>query len=163
MGDSMDKSLLQNYTLRISQASKSELVVIMYDVILTDIDSSIKAFKIENYNEFEYELKHACRFLNELMATLDYSVSLSYDLLSLYSYTNKSLIKAYIGRTCAPLDGALMVINRLRDAFAQISAEDTSGPVMKNVQQVYAGLTYGKGTLNESLLDPAQENRGFKA
>lgn len=32
---------------------------------------------------------------------------------------------------------------------------------MKNGQQVYAGLTYGKGTLNETVY---QENtRGFKA
>jgi len=29
--------------------------------------------------------------------------------------------------------------------------------------QVYAGLTYGKGVLNETFIDPHQQNRGFMA
>jgi len=31
------------------------------------------------------------------------------------------------------------------------------------VQQVYAGLTYGKGTLNETYLNAQDYNRGFNA
>lgn len=159
----MDKELLQDFTRRITQASKCELIVIMYDVILEDISSSRRAFGKGDYNVYEHELKHACRFLNELMSALNYSVSLSHDLLSLYSFVNKSLIKAYMSRSDKPLSAAVMVISKLRDAFAKICIEDKSGPVMENVQRLYAGLTYGRGTLNESFLDPAQENRGYRA
>ena len=37
--------------------------------------------------------------------------------------------------------------------------DKNSGAVMGNAQEVYAGLTYGKGTLNESTI--SQSNRGF--
>lgn len=35
------------------------------------------------------------------------------------------------------------------ESFEQVAKEDHSGPVMEHSQQLYAGLTYGKGTLNE--------------
>ena len=54
-------------------------------------------------------------------------------------------------------------IEKLRAGFEGIKGQDTSGPVMQNVQQVYAGLTYGKGTLNEAYLNPQDYNRGFNA
>ena len=34
---------------------------------------------------------------------------------------------------------------------------------MSNTQQVYAGLTYGRGSLNEMYVDPNQASRGFRA
>ena len=35
---------------------------------------------------------------------------------------------------------------------------------MENTQQVYAGITYGKGlSLDETLVNPAYQNRGFRA
>lgn len=34
---------------------------------------------------------------------------------------------------------------------------------MQNTQQVYAGLTYGRGTLNEVFMNPNEYARGFKA
>lgn len=157
----MDKILMQDFAVRVTQASKTELVVIMYEVILADIDSAKKAHSISQLGEFDRELKHACRFLNELMATLDYRIPMSHDLLSLYSFVNKSIVKAKVKCDTESLDEASMVIKKLHMAFAKISEQDTSGPVMQNVQQLYAGLTYGKGTLNESFLDPSQAGRGF--
>ena len=44
---------------------------------------------------------------------------------------------------------------------AQVAAADDSAPLMDNAQQVYAGLTYGRGELTEN---PAPgENRGYLA
>ena len=39
---------MHEFTYRITQASRRELVVIMYDVILTDIEDSKKAIGNEN-------------------------------------------------------------------------------------------------------------------
>ena len=36
-------------------------------------------------------------------------------------------------------------------------------PIMKNTHTVYAGLTYGKGYLNETYDPLSQQSRGFKA
>ena len=55
---------------------------------------------------------------------------------------------------------AKMVIDKLRGAWVQIEDKDESDASFDNAQTVYAGLTYGKGTLNESVADP-DANRGL--
>ena len=61
------------------------------------------------------------------------------------------------------LDSCERVISSLKDSFEEVSKQDTSGPVIENGQQVYAGLTYGKGSLNEVAIDAGTLGRGFQA
>ena len=97
------------------------------------------------------------------MGALDYSVALSYQLMSLYIFANKELTTARIRRKPELLAGVENVIETLLTGYRKVSEEDTSGPVMKNTQQVYAGLTYGKGTLNEMYVNGNEARRGFMA
>lgn len=159
----MNKEALQIYTARITQASKSELIVIMYDIILDDIKEANAAYEEGNIELFEQTLKHAQKFLNELMGSLNYKYVMALDLVQLYIYVNKRLITAIVKKSPETLESAKEVMERLKIGFEGISKEDQSGPVMKNTQQLYAGLTYGKGTLNETFLDPTEANRGYKA
>lgn len=159
----MNKEAIQGFNARITQASRSELVVILYEIILTEIEEARNALKEDNLQGFNRSLKQAQKGVNELIATLDYQYSISYDLLSLYLYTNKMLISSLLKKESLPLDAAIMVIEKLLVGFQGVSKEDKTGPVMRNTQQVYAGLTYGKGTLNETYLDPSNGNRGFIA
>lgn len=159
----MEKDKLQEFTRRVTQASRSELIVIMYDVILADTRAAREALEEDDISGYEKELKHAARFLNELMGALDYQYTISHDLLSLYSYVNRRLIGARMKRDISLLGDAEKVLLGLREAFAAVSAQDASGPMMRNTEQVYAGLTYGRGSLNEALLDPNATKRGFMA
>ncbi len=159
----MKKELIQEYTLRITQASRSELIVIMYEIILCDLASAKEAYAAENPELYDRELAHAGRFISELMGALDYSVALSYQLMSLYVFANKELTTARIRRKPELLAGVENVIETLLTGYRKVSEEDTSGPVMKNTQQVYAGLTYGKGTLNEMYVNGNEARRGFMA
>lgn len=159
----MEKEKMQEFTFRVTQASRSELIVIMYDIILADTESARKALEQGDVSAYEHELKHAGRFLNELMGALDYQYEISYELLSLYSYINKTMIRARMRREVQLLDVTDAMIGKLREAFREVSAQDTSGPVMRNTEQVYAGLTYGRNSLKESLYDPNAANRGFMA
>lgn len=159
----MEKGRLQEFTFRVTQASRTELIVIMYDVVLSDTKEARRVLAEGDIAAYERELKHAGRFLNELMGALDYQYEISYELLSLYSFVNKSLIRACVSRDVSLLDAADRVICGLRESFREVSRQDTEGPVMRNTEQVYAGLTYGKGSLNESLLDPGGARRGFMA
>ncbi len=61
----MEKDLIRAFTARITQASRTELVVIMYEIILSDIDSAKTHYKDGDITMFVPELKHAQRFLNE--------------------------------------------------------------------------------------------------
>lgn len=158
----MDKELIKDFTRRVTQSSRTELIVVMYDVILEDAKAAKKAVDSGDYDTFKHDIKHAQRFVNELMSVLDFSIPISKELFSLYVFVNKSLVTAYYKKDKSHIDAAVMVIEKLRSAFAQISLEDKSGPVMANTQQLYAGLTYGKGTLNETYID-TNANRGFKA
>ncbi|OYO98714.1 flagellar protein FliS, partial [Lachnotalea glycerini] len=46
-------------------------------------------------------------------------------------------------------------------AFTEVAKKDDSPVLMGNTQQVYAGLTYGKGSLTESFSNQGS-NRGFR-
>ena len=159
----MTQEQIQTYTYRVSQASPCELVVIMYDIILDDVKNARLAKAAGNEKKYQADLTHAVKFVNELMDALDFSQSISFRLMSLYIYVNKMLAKARVSGNCGSLSDAEMVIEKLRTGFDGIKSQDTSGPVMQNVQQVYAGLTYGKGTLNETYLNVRDYNRGFQA
>jgi flagellar protein FliS len=83
--------------------------------------------------------------------------------LSLYIYANKMLTRARVSGNPDSLADVEMIMEKLRAGFEGIKNQDTNGPVMQNVQQVYAGLTYSKGQLNEAFLNPQDYNRGFNA
>ena len=155
--------MMQAFTARITQASKTELVVIMYEIILADLDSARSYHDKEDYEMYGRELKHGQRILNELMVTLDYRYELSGQLMSLYIFINKTLITAMLQKKAELLAQAQAVLTIIMEGFKGIRKEDLSGPVMQNTQQLYAGLTYGKGMLNEVYLNPNEQSRGFKA
>lgn len=159
----MTQEQIQTYTLRVSQASPCELVVIMYDIILDDIKNAKEAKAAGDEKQYQADLVHAGKFVNELMDSLDFSEQISFRLMSLYMYVNKMLIKARVSRKWDSLNDVELVIEKLRAGFDGIKNQDTTGPVMQNVQQVYAGLTYGKGKLNETYLNAQDFNRGFNA
>ena len=159
----MKKELIQEFSMRITQASRSELIVIMYEVILKDIEYAKEAFAEGDIATYEKELAHAGRFVNELMATLDYSIGLSYHLMSLYIFANKELTAAKVQKQPELLESIAEIFEKLLAGYQKVSEEDTSGPMMKNTQQVYAGLTYGRGTLNEMYVNINESRRGFMA
>jgi flagellar protein FliS len=159
----MKKEAIQIFATRVTQASKSELIVILYDMILAEIKEAKEAYEEGNLEVFDKELKSAQKYVNELITPLDYKYAISFDLVSLYLYVNKRIITAIIKRTPDSLDSAESILNKLLTGFEGVSKEDHTGPVMRNTQQLYAGLTYGKGKLNETYIDPGYRSRGFIA
>lgn len=157
----MKKEAIHAFTARVTQASKSELTVILYEMILTELNEADEAFEQGDLQSFERELKRAQKYVSELMATLDYKYAISYDLMSLYLYVSKRIITAIMKRNPDSIGSAKSVLEKLLVGFEGVSKQDKSGPMMRNTQKVYAGLTYGRGTLNETYLDPSTKSRGF--
>lgn len=168
----MKKEDIKGFTNRVVQANKSELIVILYDIVIHDLEESKelltkknelkKAFLPEQQTEYQKCLDHSCKAVNELMVSLDFQYEISAELFRLYRYVNECVTKAKTTNEIELLTEALNTMNALRSSFVQVASQDTSGPVMQNTEQVYAGLTYSKGNLNESLLDP-NAKRGFRA
>lgn len=159
----MKKEDISDFTMRISQASRSELVVIMYEVVLCDIRDARESFAAKNWEEYDKSLLHAGRFVSELMAALDYNYGISYNLMSLYIFAHRRIVLAKAQKDVDLLDCAEDIMQKLLTGYRKVSEEDTSGPMMTNTQQVYAGLTYGRGVLNEMYVNANEAKRGYTA
>ncbi len=159
----MEKELARTFATRITQASRTELVVIMYEVLISDITAAKEHFQTGETEKGRHDIRHGQKFLNELMGSLDYQYEISLNLMSLYIFVNKLMTDAYYGVDVKALEDAGEVIKTLMEGFSKIAPQDKTGPVMINTGQIYAGLTYGRGTLNETYIDPNQANRGFMA
>lgn len=159
----MENEKRKAYTARISQANRSELVVIIYELMLDSIETAQNGFAAGDLELADKELKRAQGFLQEMRGSLDFKFEISANLASLYRYVNEQLAASIVRRKDVELDSCKRVLRGLMDSFEEVAKQDTSGPVMENTQQVYAGLTYGKGSLNEIAIDVSSGSRGFRA
>ena len=157
----MTTELKQEYTLRITQANKTQLITILYEMVLLYIDEAENALAADNKLEFKSAVRKIRGCIDELTASLNFDYELAQNFLQLYLYVNRELVKASSHYEKEGLGHVRLVIEQLHKAYQQIENQDTSGPVMGNTQTVYAGLTYGRSTLTENLADPAA-NRGFR-
>ena len=156
----MTTELKQEYTLRITQANKTQLITILYEMVLTYIDEAEDALVSENRMEYKSAIRKIRGCMNELTASLNFEYELAHNLLQLYLYVNRELVKASTHYDKENLEHVRLIIDQLHKAYEQIESQDTSEPVMGNTQAVYAGLTYGRNTLTENIADSAV-NRGF--
>ncbi|NLL92765.1 MAG: flagellar protein FliS [Clostridiales bacterium] len=146
----MTKEEIKDFSLRITQSSKTELVVVTYDIIINYLEAAKNSFKEDNIEEFIFNVKKAKQFINDLSSNLDFHYKLSFDLMSLYLYANKCLVSAQVKKTDEKLDSVIDVISGLKIGFLEVAKEDVRGLAMPNSSQVYVGLTYGKTSkLNE--------------
>lgn len=167
----MENEKKHSYTARITQANASELVVITYEIIEECIKEAKEDLEMSGKQKteavekgvFEQELERARKLLNELMGSLDFSYEISLSLLNLYRYADKELAEALFGKKKEPLEHAERILGILKEGFEGVASQDSRGPVMANTQKLYAGLTYGKHSLNEVFVNVNEGSRGFKA
>ena len=158
----MTKSEINAYTMRVAQASKSELIVIMYEMAVKYIDDGTEALQAGNVQEFRVNIKRAKAVVNELASVLDLRFSVSSNLLALYPYMNNVMVKSDITLKTDDLIRVRAMLEKLHTAFGKVSEQDNTEPLMKNVQQVYSGLTYSRNSLNESYANASDLKRGYR-
>ena len=156
----MTRELKQEYTLRITQANKTQLITILYEMVLIYIDEAETALSEDDRAEYKSAIRKIRGCMNELTASLNLEYDLAQNLLQLYLYVNRELVQASVHNEKENLEHIRLVIGELQKAYKKRENQDVSGPVMGNTQTVYAGLTYGRNTLTENITDPAS-NRGF--
>ncbi|MFA9376877.1 MAG: flagellar protein FliS [Lachnotalea sp.] len=157
----MKKDKISDFTLRITQCNRSGLIVVIYDMVLEYIDDAAECYELDNKDGFIDATKKARECVGKLMSSLDTKYPIALELMQLYVYINKLLITSVIKKKPQDFEAIKRMIHNLADAFREVAKQDTSGPMMGNTQQIYAGLTYGKGTLTESY-SKLDSNRGFR-
>lgn len=156
----MTKESKQEFTLRITQANATQLVVILYEMTLCYLQDAKEAHKAGDRAEFREAIRKTRGCLNELMHSLHPEYELAGNLLQLYLFCIRRLAHGEVRNEAEPLAEIEGVIRKLHDAYEQIASQNEAGPVMTNSQTVYAGLTYGKNSLSQDLADQGT-NRGL--
>lgn len=158
----MTREKKQELTLRITQANKTELIEILYEMVLCYVEDAMVAHERNDRAQYRDAIRKARGCFGELMSSLNMDYELAMRFLELYLYCNRELALADVKNDCIHLKNICRVVGKLQTAYMELSKQDTSGPVMQNSQTVYAGLTYGKGDLTENMADQGM-NRGFRA
>ena len=149
--------------MRISQANTAQLALILYEMIIDSIKDATSSHKKGDQEGFERDLGKAQNYLQELISMSRMDSKVAADTVSIYLFVDHELLMSLVKKEPVHLEECLGYLESLQTSFQEIAKTDTDGPLMENTQQVYAGLTYGKGYLNESM-DPMQNsNRGFQA
>ena len=156
----MKKEKKQEFTLRITKANKTQMIVILYDMVLEYLKDSLECYEKEEYKEFKWNIERGKDCIDELLNSLNFDYELAGILRGLYFFYKRELTTAAVHNKKEMILHVMEMIQELKESYEKISGEDTSAPVMENAQTIYAGLTYGKDRLNVSLSDQST-NRGF--
>ena len=156
----MRKEKKQEFTLRITKANKTQMIVILYDMVLEYLKDSLESLEKEEFKEFKWNIDRTKDCLDELLNSLNFQYEIAGILRGLYFFYKRELSTAAVYRSKEKILSVMEMIQELKESYEKISCEDTSAPVMENAQTIYAGLTYGKGNLNVNLSDQGT-NRGF--
>ena len=159
----MTNELKQTFTRKITQANRTQLVVIVYEMLLVYLEDARKAFDEDQKTSFKENIRMARECIGQMRTSLNFQYELSRNLFSIYCFADKELASDMYRYKTDNLDVIQMIFTKLHDAYYQISDQDKSPQLMDNIQSVYAGLTYSKGELNESLMSNNYATRGFQA
>ena len=162
----MKKEDKQQFTFRITQANSTQLVVILYEMLLCYLEDAVQALAQEEtageggQDDFREAVRKARGCLNELIGSLHMEYEPAPALMQLYLFCIRRLAFGEQRRNAGVLGEIRSVIEPLHDAYGKLAEKNNAGPVMRNSQTVYAGLTYGRNTLTENMTDQGA-NRGM--
>ena len=107
----MTKAEIQEYTLRITQGNRTDLIVTTYDIILKYIADASEELKKQDKKKYKWNIKKANEFIAQLMGALDLQYEVSLQLFQLYRFAQKRLIEASYEETDKKLEDAIAFKN----------------------------------------------------
>ena len=149
----MDNTKQEEFTRRIGNASKTEMIVIVYDIALQYAEDAQDDYDSGNVEAFSENLTRARKCVDNLIEALNFDIDISNQLFALYNFVKKNLLNARITRTDKGLKDAVKILKDMREIFVELAKMDTSGVMMDSTAHVMTGMTYGKGVLNESVVN----------
>ena len=149
----MTKETIKTFQYRITQATASQLVVILYDMAIEYLNDACESDSAEQAHNNIYM---AQKVIDQLICGLDVQYEIS------ANHMKRSLISASVSLDNNEINRITGLLNKLRTSFYEVSKQDDSKPLMKNTQAVYSGLTYSRGGISNETQTDNIENRGFR-
>ncbi len=150
------------YTLKITQANKTQMITILYEMVMDYVDEAIDNYGIAQKEEGFSAINHAQKCIDELIRSLNLDYELARNLHKIYLFSKTELTAAAASVNLHRMWRVKKNFEKLHEAYKEIEKLDTSSRLMGNTQQVYAGLTYGRYALNEDITAVSM-NRGLMA
>ena len=141
----------QEYTRRITQANRTGIIAITYEIALGYMESARGEMAAGNTSGYRIELERAEKCIEQLLLALDHKYAISGNLMRIYNYNLECIRRASYKKDPMLLDEPEKIMRKLGDSFRKLAEQDASGPVMGRVDEVYEGLTYnarGKNVTN---------------
>lgn len=157
----MQKEKIQQFTLRITESNRTELIAVMFDMIDTYLADAVSAKAADDHEEFKKGVRGADRVVKELSDILDFKYEIASELYRLYAYCRRQLAMSMVKYDTTGIEEAAKVLNGLGASFRELAEKDDSAPMMQNTQKVAYGVTYGKSDIAEN--QTADVNRGYFA
>ena len=158
----MNKDKIRQFTVRITESNRTELIAVMYDMMETYFDDAYQAWEHADNDAFKQHIRGADRVLKELSDILDFKYEISGNLYALYTWCRQQLSLTITRNNLTGIENAKRVLIPLGDSFRKLAKEDQSGPIMKNRETVTYGATYGRSDITESV-GASDTNRGYFA
>ena len=109
----MEKERLQEYAARVTQANRSELVVIIYEATLASIEEGKNYLKQGEIEAARHEIERARSMITELMGSLDLQYEISHYLRQLYVFAYRELCQGIANRDPEQLNHATDIFEAL--------------------------------------------------
>ena len=122
----MDREAIKTYSYRISQATRSELVVIVYDIIRDYLKDAVST---SDNAVFKEKLHMAMRGIDQLITGLDMQYELSGNLYVLYNYMKRTLIGAQVSYDKNVVNSIYDMLGQLRQSFYEVLCWKTAKSV----------------------------------
>lgn len=158
----MTKEQIQEFTRRITQENHSGLILVLCDMVRVYTQDALHAFEEGDETAYMHAVEQARCANHELMDCFEPGDPRGRRVICVLRYIYGQYVTSLIKRSPVEFEACLRLLDKLQAAFEQMHSMDTEGAVMKNAHQVYAGLTYGRGTLNESAVCDDYSKRGFQ-
>lgn len=141
---------------RVANASRGELLCITYELLMESIEKIDLCEKVEEKEKYKHRV---LEIIKMLIGDLDFNYELAKPLFHIYIYIQKLIIQ---GKSKAEYEEAYKLIEKIHKAYQEAALLDADQtPVMKNVQSVYTGYTYGLQGVSE--ISSSAYTRGMKA
>lgn len=148
----MDKKYLAN---KILNASKSELVAVLYEAIINNLEIGIESIDSGDDENLFKSVDKAREIISELNATTKGDSKIALDSKSLYIYINKIITEGKTKKDKEKLKEAIKVVTPLYEAWVELASKDSNENLNTNKsnRHIVAGMTYGKDNLNDHVLN----------
>lgn len=156
----MSNEKKQEFTLKISQANKTQMIVILYEMTLAYMSDAKDAYAEKDHHNYRRALCHTRGCINELISSLNFEYDIAVNFLQLYIFITKELARAEIRMRIQHVENAEKIIREFLRAYRELCLQDNSRPLMENAEIVYSGLTYGRKQILDSLSHST--DRGFR-